>query len=51
MILEQKPNFKTQDKILRQYNFQHQRVNPMIQQAKKFIELREQRKNEQMPNT
>lgn len=41
----QKPNFKLQDKILRQYNLQHQRTNPMLQQAKKFLTLRQNKQN------
>jgi len=47
MTLQQKPNFQMQDKILRQYNLQHQRTNPLVQQAKRFLELREKRKTEE----
>lgn len=36
----QKPNFKTQQKILEQYNLQHQRSNPLLKQAKFFLERR-----------
>ena len=40
MTLEQKPNFKLQQKTLEAYNLQHQRSNPLLKQARLFLERR-----------
>jgi hypothetical protein len=36
----QVPDFKSQDKKLRAMNIQHQKLNPLLDQAKKFLERR-----------